>query len=235
MSDETSAGDRRARRIPVALEIEYRSAGAFLVAYSTNLSKGGLFIETGDPLPVGTTLDLRLRAPDATAMDLEGVVAWVRKEATDDGLQTGMGIQLQTPETRYGAVVDRIVTRFTGIQILVGAGEPAPRAILHRYLRSILACEIVETDGSAPGDAPSGRIDLAVIDVDSLGARSDEVVRRALDTPGGAVPVIALAQKEHDRKRVGALGASAVITSPPVFGDLQAAVIRTLARPSAVR
>ena len=85
MSDGGGADNRRSERVPIALEIEYRSAGAFLVAYSTNLSKGGIFIETSDPLPVGATLTLRLHAPNTKPCELQGSVAWTRSEATGSG------------------------------------------------------------------------------------------------------------------------------------------------------
>jgi len=239
------AKDRRSERIPVALEVEYRSAGAFLIAYSTNLSKGGLFLETEALQAVGTRMAIRLRAPDTSAIELEGVVAWVRgPEAARGGRVSGhgevqpvgMGIELTTPEARYGTVVDQIVMRFSGIKILVGAGEPAPRAILHRYLRSILACEIIEADGAHQASPAAWQADLAVVDLDSLGPRADDLVRRVRTDPRSAdIPVIALATQPRDRQRGADLGADELIPNPPVFADLQAAVIRTLARPSAVR
>lgn len=226
--------DRRSERIPVALEIEYRSAGAFLVAYATNLSRGGLFLETGTPLPVGTRIGLRLRAPDATAIDLTGIVAWVRPASVSEGHAPGMGIEFETPESAYGPVVDQIAARFAGIKILVATGEPAPRALLHRYLRSILACEILESEEGRPFPAAAKKLDLVVVDMDSSGARAAEILS-ALRAESRSIPIIALAQNDADRRRAASLGADETVPSPPTFGDLQAAVIRTLSRPSAVR
>jgi uncharacterized protein (TIGR02266 family) len=222
--------------VSVALEIEYRSAGAFLVAYSTNLSKGGLFIETGAPLPVGTALSLRLRLPEGTTMDVDGVVAWIRARPSDDGRPPGMGIELGTPDERYGTVVDQIVARFSGIQILLGTGEAAPRATLNRYLRSILACEIVEVEDTRQLEAAAPRLDLAVVDMDSSGARGEHLLRRLREGPErDSLPIIALAHNEADRQRAAELGADETVPNPPTFADLQAAVIRCLARPSAIR
>ena len=45
--------DRRQPRLPIQLKVAYRTTGAFLVAYSVNLSKGGIFLETPTPLEVG--------------------------------------------------------------------------------------------------------------------------------------------------------------------------------------
>ena len=68
MSNPGSSESRRTPRVPVALELEYRSAGAFLVAYTTNLSKGGIFVDTSTPLPIGTVVATKLanRASEAS-------------------------------------------------------------------------------------------------------------------------------------------------------------------------
>ena len=141
---------RRNARVPVALELEYRSAGAFLVAYTTNLSKGGIFVETSTPLPMGHDgRDAAARAPLGGVRDARhGRLA--APESTGPGSQPGMGIVIDTTAEQYGAVVDEIAFSFTGIQILLGTGEAAPRAILSRYLRSILACRS-STSTSARG------------------------------------------------------------------------------------
>ena len=72
--------DRVYDRVPLSLEVEYRTAGAFLVAYTSNLSKGGLFIDTDAPLGTGTELLLRFTIPGAGPIEVRGVAAWVRPE-----------------------------------------------------------------------------------------------------------------------------------------------------------
>ena len=49
--------DRDPATAPFAMAVEFRSASSFLIAYSVNLSRGGLFLETGHELPVGAPLD----------------------------------------------------------------------------------------------------------------------------------------------------------------------------------
>jgi uncharacterized protein (TIGR02266 family) len=77
MTHPSSPDNRRNARVPIALELEYRSAGAFLVAYTTNLSKGGIFVDTTAPLPIGTVVSMRLRAPNMPVCELHGTVAWL--------------------------------------------------------------------------------------------------------------------------------------------------------------
>ena len=72
------------------MKVTYRSTGSFLVSYSLNLSKGGLFLESDAPLPVGTTLTLKLQIPGAQEEAVvTGRVAWVRDESLS-GKPTGM-------------------------------------------------------------------------------------------------------------------------------------------------
>src|SRR5687768_7700010 len=100
--------ERRNLRVPIALEVSYRTAGAFLVSYSVNLSKGGIFIETATPLPVGERVSLKFEVPGAGVLDVDGVVAWVRT-ANQDGMPDGMGVQFEALDGRYGAVIDEMV------------------------------------------------------------------------------------------------------------------------------
>ena len=77
-------GRRSTPRVDVVLQLQYRSAGHLLVNYCTNLSRGGLFVPSTEPLPVGTQLQLELTVPgDATTTVLEGEVRWVRQFDAD--------------------------------------------------------------------------------------------------------------------------------------------------------
>ena len=235
MNNSGPPDHRRTARVPVALELEYRSAGAFLVAYTTNLSKGGIFIETSTPLPIGTVVAMRLHAPNTPTCDVQGTVAWLRPESTGPGQPAGMGIVIDTAADQYGAVVDQIAFSFTGIQILLVTGEAAPRAILSRYLRSILACRILDVDFAAVEALPAN-IDLAVIDLDSSGPEGAQLIQTLrYNEKTSTTPVIALGQLERDRMRAHQRGADEAITNPPLFAELQSAVIRCIAKPTAVR
>src|SRR5258706_9739851 len=110
--------DRHHLRLPTRLAVSYRPSGAFLVAYSINLSKGGIFIEA-EPLPVGTDVHLALEVPDVGELDVDGVVAWVRDE-NSLGLPVGMGIQFSNGlDEKHGEAIDALVSTFEGLEILV--------------------------------------------------------------------------------------------------------------------
>jgi uncharacterized protein (TIGR02266 family) len=235
------SSQRKDSRLPAKLEVAYRTQGAFLVSYSVNLSKGGIFLESTTPLPVGTEVTLRLDVPHAGAFDLVGQVAWVR-QASPDGLPAGMGIQLHGLDERYGELIDRMVQDFTGLTVLVISEAPERLSLLARYVRSSMTCEILEATNILEVDnAIKAAPDLVVLDVDSgpgrrpssLGVTTIDGIKRQ---PGdaGATPVILLAGDLRTRELGKQAGADEVLEAPPSFATLQAAIVRTLSRPAKV-
>jgi uncharacterized protein (TIGR02266 family) len=226
---------RKFGRVPVALEVRYASTCAFLVAYTTNLSKGGLFLDTPTPLPVGSDIELTISAPHATEpMVVHGRVAWVRDRIDAEGHPTGMGVQFDQLEERYGAVIDHIVSRFEGVCILVVSASSTMRGNIVRALKSIISAQVVEAeDITTVVQVLNARVDLAIIDLDD-GEQGEVALLSAKDRAEHSVPVIAIARDEEIRLRGGTLGADEALPSPPAFGSLQQAVIRCLSRPAAV-
>jgi uncharacterized protein (TIGR02266 family) len=230
--------DRRQPRLPIKLEVEYRTAGAFLVSYSVNLSKGGIFVETATPLPVGSQVDLAFEVPGAGSLEVTGVVAWVR-QGTFDGLPDGMGIQFETLDERYGVLIDGLVRNFVGLTVLVVAASPDRLSLIGRYIRSIISCEILEaTDEPVAEVALESGPDLVVVDLDVRGELGLKVILAAKARDAAtqhSTPVIILAGHPDARAQGKAAGADEALATPPSYNDLQAAVIRTLSRPAAVR
>jgi type IV pilus assembly protein PilZ len=231
--------DRRQPRLPISLKVQYRTAGAFLVAYSVNLSKGGIFLETSTPLEIGEHITLEFEVPGAGKLDVTGIVAWVRKDS-GDGLPDGMGVQFEHLDVQYGARIDGMVRTFMGLTVLVVAASPDRLALLGRYVRSIIACDIVEgKDATIAEVALDEGPDLVIVDLDvrpEIGMRVIQIARSlATKQPGHKTPpVILLAGDPSARARGKQAGADEALATPPSYGELQAAVIRTLSRPSAV-
>src|SRR3954454_2402795 len=91
---------RRETRAPIELKVEYRRLNTFFYDYTKNISKGGTFIKTKKPLPVGTLFLFNLFVPPLTEpLVLRGEVRWIRREGevTDEGEgpegEPGMGIR----------------------------------------------------------------------------------------------------------------------------------------------
>ncbi|HSZ82788.1 MAG TPA: hypothetical protein VLA14_10930 [Polyangia bacterium] len=226
-----SAPNGASRAVPV-VEIGYRTVGAFLVAYVNQISKGELFVESPSLPPLGTPLLLKISVAPTTVLALEGTVAWAR-EARGPGYPAGMSITLTQPGEAFGATVDRLAAGFSGFRVLLATTESAPRAILGRYLRSILTCTVVDVDGEPDRALDLGSIDLAVIDLDSSGPRGYDLGARLRQRPRGA-PVLGLAQLERDRALALRSGFEEVLPNPPAFADLDVAVRHCLSRPSMI-
>ena len=65
-----------------------------MLTYSStqDLSSGGLFISTPDPVPPGSEVTLSIKLPDGEHLSLKGVVRWTKDEGRDDS-KAGMGIE----------------------------------------------------------------------------------------------------------------------------------------------
>lgn len=82
-----SADQRRHPRAALKLEVRYQRLNAFIADYTHNLSKGGTFIRTDEPLQLGDSLDFELFVPKHDApLELRGRVVWVTSD--------GMGLEL---------------------------------------------------------------------------------------------------------------------------------------------
>ncbi len=94
MSAEES--DRRdALRAPIELKVEYRRVNAFFADYTRNISRGGTFIGTTRPLPIGTEFAFSLFVPGMTEpLALMGKVVWVTPvDGATPANPPGMGIE----------------------------------------------------------------------------------------------------------------------------------------------
>lgn len=99
--------DRRAHpRIPIELRVDYPKLNAFFADYTRNISKGGTFVKTAQPLPVGTRFVFRLSVPTLNEpIVLAGEVAWTREE----GDEPGMGIRFVYSSEEARLSIERLV------------------------------------------------------------------------------------------------------------------------------
>ena len=82
------------------IRVEYTALNRFFADYSRNISRGGIFIRTEQPLPVGERLTFSVVAPELDEpLLLQGVVRWV---AGAKAQEPGMGIAFEyaSPEQR---------------------------------------------------------------------------------------------------------------------------------------
>jgi molecular chaperone DnaK len=124
-------GRPREPRTPIGLRVKlsYGSVDEFVERFATNLSRGGVFIRTRDPKPVGTQVDLELRLSQGdVVVRARGVVRWVAEEdlASRPPAAPGMGIQFLALDEASRQVVERIVTHRESRGLAPGLASPAP-------------------------------------------------------------------------------------------------------------
>jgi type IV pilus assembly protein PilZ len=112
--------DRRNNyRAPIELKVEYKRLNTFFADYTRNISRGGTFIGTDKPLPVGTEFVFALGIPSMAApLRLRGKVIWTTDaENATKANPAGMGIEFQYGEgerVEKEAAVERLLAAQLG-------------------------------------------------------------------------------------------------------------------------
>jgi type IV pilus assembly protein PilZ len=118
MDDASQPDRRRAYRAPIQLKVEYRRLNGFFADYTRNLSRGGTFIRTEKPLPVGTVFDFQLFVPHLDEpLAVRGEVSWIvtTQQAVAAGKDPGMGIRFLDEGTeRLDRTVERLMNDSLG-------------------------------------------------------------------------------------------------------------------------
>jgi uncharacterized protein (TIGR02266 family) len=133
----------------VTLRIRFKSESIdkFVERYAVDLSPGGIFIRTREPLAVGTKLAFDFTLQDGTPL-LKGaaVVAWVREpDPARTGAPSGMGVRFDRLDGDSPRMLERLLADKAARQ-----GAPAAR----------YTAPVMEAVGSAPAPTapqPTGR------------------------------------------------------------------------------
>jgi type IV pilus assembly protein PilZ len=90
---EQTDRERRADvRRPIELKVEYKRLNTFFADYTKNISRGGTFIKTSRPLPVGTEFLFKLLVPGRPdPLTIHGEVQRIIEGTADD--EAGMAIK----------------------------------------------------------------------------------------------------------------------------------------------
>lgn len=233
--DRGVQSSRAHERIPLSVEVEYRSASSFLVAYTVNISRGGLFLESESPPAVGSALSLDLRVPGTEGpISVRGRVTWTRPPDDPSG-PPGFGICFEEVSPELGALIDQLVAEFSGLTVVLLCPNQRDCPTLARTIRSIIhTADVVSATEARIAEA------LVADDVDLLLLMADEdpdAALRLLDTrgPPPRVPAVVLTSDESIKARAKAAGADEVAGNPPAFADFQKQIVRALGRPRGIR
>jgi uncharacterized protein (TIGR02266 family) len=106
---------RREKRTPVTLKIKFKSAtlDQFIERYSVDVSHGGIFIRTKDPLAVGTQLRFEFQLQDASPLiSGDGTVVWIREfDPSRVGVAPGMGVRFDRLVAESEPVLQKILAQ----------------------------------------------------------------------------------------------------------------------------
>jgi type IV pilus assembly protein PilZ len=103
---------RRAPRLHHEIPVAYRSVGSFLTDWATNISHGGIFINTKTPLAVGTDVKIIIQLPGASfPCRLDGRVARVTEFDNRANMVPGMGIEFTGLDEPQKFEIDTFVER----------------------------------------------------------------------------------------------------------------------------
>lgn len=80
---------RKNERINKKLKSEVHSEYSMTYSTSIDLSSGGIFISTPDPLANGTEVMISFKTPDDETVEIKGIVKWT----ADNNEKIGMGIE----------------------------------------------------------------------------------------------------------------------------------------------
>ena len=116
----TSSQRRRAERRPIELKVEYKRLNTFFADYTKNISRGGTFIKTSSPLPVGTEFLFKLFVPGRDEpLTIHGEVQRIdrrgrRRRRASQGMAIRFVYREGDPQAEIARVVEGMMTDSLG-------------------------------------------------------------------------------------------------------------------------
>jgi len=103
---------RQSERLQHELLVAYRTVDGFITDWAVNISRGGMFINTRNPLAVGSVVRLIVSLPDAAfPFDLTGRVIRVHAYDPASKEMAGMGLEFLDVDEEKRARLERFVER----------------------------------------------------------------------------------------------------------------------------
>jgi uncharacterized protein (TIGR02266 family) len=170
-------------RGPVSLRIKFRSASLdqFIERYAVDVSRGGIFIRTREPLAVGTPLRFDFQLQDGSALLAgDGTIVWIREnDPSRAGVTPGMGVRFDKLSPASQPVLEKILADKARREQSGAPPKTAPGGIAVRRPSSTFSA----LDPAAAPSAPA-----------RVGGLSPLGTQRTAGTPAGSPPLAAGAQ-----------------------------------------
>ena len=118
---------RSSSRAPLRLRVDYERMNSFFADYTKNISRGGTFIKTPRPLPVGTRCQFSFTLPALSdPLVLEGEVTWLL--GPGDSGEPGMGVKFVFEADGARREFEELVEKMMEESL----GPETTKALLHR-------------------------------------------------------------------------------------------------------
>jgi type IV pilus assembly protein PilZ len=135
VADDNKPERRAGNRRPIELKVEYKRLNTFFADYTKNISRGGTFIKTSRPLPVGTEFLFKLFVPGRPEpLTIHGEVQRIvtNKDVDGDGTpDEGMAIRFVyregDPQAEIARVVEGLMTDSLGSRLYAKLMEQAQK------------------------------------------------------------------------------------------------------------
>jgi uncharacterized protein (TIGR02266 family) len=249
MGDEPQ-GVRASPRVEASFRVAYRSVDELLVAYSSDLSKGGMFLQSERFLPVNAVIriDLELE-PGSAEIPIISRVVYVRDTASARGVgkPPGMGIEFLDLSAECLGLIEAFIAE------KMAAGEPSAPVTPARRLNVVIADDdsgcrsLAAAPFRARGDNVRAAVDgfealalclkeppdVIVSDVNMPRMDGWQLLRMVRARPSlASVPFVLMTTLggESDRLRGYQLGVDDYLPKPFRGGELQARVDRLITR-----
>jgi uncharacterized protein (TIGR02266 family) len=237
-------------RTPAILRITYESAGVLKTDYAENISRGGLFVSTDEPMALGARVQLELSCVGTSIrIPVVGTVRWSGMRSPGDDQPPVMGVGIELTE------LDDPVRRAHLEALVDAAFEPAgpvdprdhlrvlvvdPNAFARELFRNgllAMAKELLDVDDYVQvHEAESGleamelcrgvRFDLFIIELRTPELDGTEVIRRVRRQFSQVTPVFAMS-RPYAGAKADAISAGADVYLPkpvqlkPLFNTLK--------------
>ncbi|MCP4714575.1 MAG: TIGR02266 family protein [Deltaproteobacteria bacterium] len=100
-------------RIATKIEITFKEPKSFIKTYMLNVSNGGVFISTEDPLSLDSQVALIMQLPEQKEqMEITGRVVWNNPRGRKNSFPKGMGIQFVDLSAEHKEIIESFVAKY---------------------------------------------------------------------------------------------------------------------------
>jgi molecular chaperone DnaK len=203
--------------VPLRIKLPFSSEGEFLAHFSSSLARGGVFVATSAPKPVGTRIAFQITLVDGAPV-LAGRGTVIERRLPLEAKRPGMTLRFSELDAKSRSVVDRAVELCKGH---AAAQPPArPPAPVRESSRSGPARQGRPAQGSSPArGGPIVGIDLGATNSRAAVFAGGAVHHFALEGSSTALPSV-VAFDERGRILLGSRAKAQILIEPgsAIFG-----------------